>query len=164
MNTCSTHKREFVTEEDIRTFYKERYGIDINSCKDLVSRSLVNLYYKGRFMSAQTLYDKLTLCGEKVTLRRVVRTRMKALSARVAAEPPHLSDFGGLMWHLLEARPFDSAELHFLVKYCPEVMEERYPALLRLYLSSRNTGSSNSDSDRKATAIRQPRSAAPHTR
>lgn len=164
MNTCSTSKHEFVSEEDIRTFYKERYGIDINTCKDLVRYSLVNLFYRQRIMSPQKLYDKLILCGEKVTLRRVVRTRMKALTARVAAEPPHLSDFGGLMWHLLETHPFDSAELHFLSKYCPEVMEERYPALLRLYLSTRNADSSSSDSDRNAAAMRQPRSVAPHTR
>lgn len=164
MDTLCTTELGLATEEEIRNFYKERYGIDINSCKDLVSRSLVNLYYKRRFMSPKKLYDKLILCGENVTFRRVVRTRMKALTARVAAEPPHLSDFGGLMWHMLEARPFDAAELHFLVKYCPEVMAERYPALLRLYLSTRNADSSSSDSDRKATAMRQPRSAAPHTR
>lgn len=131
-NAMEILKTDFGAED----YYKERFGIDLNSLPTTVRLSLENLYYKGKRMSAKKLFSKLEMCGVNLRPGTVDRQRLAKLTRRVDAEPPFLTHAGARFWYDSQPHPFTPEELLFLAQRFPEETARLYPSLWKCYLLS----------------------------
>ena len=121
-------------EELADRFYREKYGINIGSYNRIVRQSLENLYFRGRILSAKTLYKKMEECGIELHENSLHRVRFAALVAKVPAEPPLLTHHGARTWYMMQPFVFDYEDISFMAKHFPAEMMRLYPSLWKGYI------------------------------
>ena len=96
-------------ENAAESFYRERYGINIEDLPLPVRKSLENLYFRGERMPAATLYSKLAGCGIQLRPGVLLRTRMYSLIKRIPEE---------------RQQPFTQEEIDFLARNFPDQVKD----------------------------------------